>query len=375
MDDIKLSAPDFRGNERQRVNRLFDDPLFLFQQTELKQFAEDICAYTGIQHGYPVASGTAAMHLAMIICGIERDDHVWSSSMTFMGGISPVTLVGAVPTFIDLSPDSWVIDCDLLEEELAKADARNALPKAIVSTDLYGQGCDMDRLTALCEQYGVILISDSAEGLGAHYKDRHAGKGAKITILSFNNNKIITSAGGGMLLSDEEWIVKKAEKLANQARENVLHYQHEEIGFNYRMSQISAAIGIEQLKSIEDKIEKRRLIFDNYTDALGCLDGIEMMPEPEWSRGTHWLSCLTVDEAVMGVDKDRLIKACAGNSIETRPLWKPMHMQPVFKGTKFLGSGVCEELFATGMCLPSGSSMTNAQQNKIIDTLKAELAV
>jgi pyridoxal phosphate-dependent aminotransferase EpsN len=373
MTGIKLSAPDFRNEERERINALFDNPLFLFEQNELRQFASDICEYTGIKYGYPVASGTAAMHLAMIICGIERGDHVWSSSMTFMGGISPVTLVGAVPTFIDLSPGSWVIDCDLLEEELAKADARNELPKAIVSTDLYGQGCDMDRLSALSERYGVAIISDSAEGLGAGYKDRHAGKGAKVTILSFNNNKIITSAGGGMLLSDEEWIVKKAEKLANQARENVLHYQHEEIGFNYRMSQISAAMGIEQLKTIQEKIDRRRNIFDGYAKTVGSYEGVEMMPEPEWSRCTRWLSCLTVDEAVTGVNKDKLIQACANKNIETRPLWKPMHMQPVFEGTKFLGTGVCEKLFATGMCLPSGSGMSDGEHKTVIDTLLAEL--
>ncbi len=375
MTEIKLSAPDFSTAERDRVFRLFDDPLFLFKQDQLREFAEDMCAYTGFEHAYPVASGTAAMHLAMIVTGIGPGDHVWSTSMTFMGGISPVTLVGAIPTFIDLDAKSWSIDCDLLEEELAKANRENRLPNAIVSTDLYGQASDMDRLVELCERYGVLLISDTAEALGARYKGRHAGKGAKVAILSFNNNKVMATAGGGMVLSDEKWITDKANKLANQARENVLHYQHEEIGYNYRMSQISAAIGIEQLKALDPKIERRRVIFERYQDALGHIEGVSFMPEPDWSRSTRWLTCMVVDKAKAGISSSDLISACTNNKVETRPLWKPMHMQPVFQrmGAQLLGRGLCEALFANGLCIPSGSTLTDSEQDLVIETIAGTL--
>lgn len=371
MQEIKLSAPDFSDREREHVAALFDDPLFLLKPDTLNTFARAMCDVTGFAHAYPVSSGTTAMHLALVALGIGAGDEVWTTSMTFMGGVSPLTLVGARPVFVDIAPDSWTIDCDLLEEELAKAASENRLPKAIIPTDLYGQASDMDRLVAMAERYGLVLVSDSAEGLGARCRDRHAGKGARAAILSFNTNKIITSAGGGMILSDDPAIVGHAAKLANQARENVLHYQHEEIGFNYRMSPISAVIGRAQLETLEARIARRRAIFARYAEALAGVPGIGFMPEPAWSRSTRWLSCMTIDPGTAGLARDDVIAACAAAGIETRPLWKPMHLQPVFQrmGTRFFGSGLCERLFDTGLCLPSGSGMTGDEIERVVAAL------
>lgn len=386
MSRILLSAPDFSDVERASVNALFDRQVhdknalagqFLFERDRLDAFAAAVCDYTGFKHAYAVSSGTSAMHLAMIILDIGPGDEVWSTSMTFMGGISPVVLVGAVPVFFDLSRDDWAIDLDLVSNELEKASRANRLPKAIVSTDLYGQATDMKQLSGIAAAYGVPVISDSAEGLGAFFGDGvHAGKGAKVAILSFNTNKIITSAGGGMILSDEEWITAKAAKLANQARETALHYQHEEIGFNYRMSQISAAIGLAQFGSIEKRVARRRDVFQRYHERLGGLPGVRFMPEPRGHRSTRWLSCMTVDPIEAGLGKDDVIAVCQASNIETRPLWKPMHMQPVFQrmNAEFRGSGVCEELFATGLCLPSGSTLTVDETDRVIGAIASAFA-
>lgn len=369
METVFLSAPDISGRERELVSEAFDSNYVAPAGSMLNRFEADMVAYTGIGHAVALSSGTAALHLALLILEVGKSDEVWTSSMTFMGGASPIVYLGATPVFFDLSSDSWCIDCDLLEEALAKAARTGSLPKAIVSTDLYGQSCDLDRLIALGDEYGVAIVTDSAEALGALYHGRHAGKGSKATVLSFNGNKIITTSGGGMLLSDDKSLIDRARYLSTQARQPVDHYEHVDIGYNYRLSNISAAIGIGQLEMIEEKVARRRAIFQRYQDHWKNRNGIAFMPEPAGLRSTRWLTCVSIDPVANGAGRNEIIAACKDNMIEVRPLWKPMHMQPVFAGTRFVGSGFCEQLFATGLCLPSGSGMRDAEQHRVIDVI------
>lgn len=369
MSRIFLSAPDITGRERDLVGEVFDANYVAPAGAMLARFEADMAAYTGIGHAVALASGTAALHLALRLAGIGVGDRVWTSSMTFVGGAAPIRYLGAEPVFFDLDAASWTLDPGLLEEELARAAQAGALPAAIVPTDLYGQACDLDRILEVAGRHGVRVISDSAEALGAFQGGRHAGKGAAMAILSFNGNKLITTSGGGMLLSDDEQLVARARHLATQAREPVTHYEHRELGYNYRLSNVCAAIGVGQLEQVEAKIARRRAIFDRYVDALGR-DGITFMPEPEDRRSTRWLTCLTVPDAATSA---RVQAACEAAEIEVRPLWKPMHLQPVFEGTRFIGPGLCEDLFARGLCLPSGSGMSDAEQDRVIEVVAGAL--
>ena len=339
----------------------------------LERFECDIADYTGIAHAVALSSGTAALHLALRLAGVTSGDEVWTSAMTFIGGVSPITYLGATPVFFDLSLESWTIDCDLLEEALEKAAKANRLPKAIVPTDLYGQACNLERINNLGARFGVAIVADSAEALGAFQKKNHAGKGAQSTILSFNGNKIITTSGGGMLLSDDREIVARARNLSTQARQNTAHYEHTEIGYNYRMSNVCAAIGVGQLEQLDQKIARRREIFSNYEKRLSGYAGLAFMPEPRDRRSTRWLTCLTMDPKASATTTEDLQKACEQADIEVRPLWKPMHLQPVFAGARFVGSGLCEHLFETGLCLPSGSSLSETEQGRVIAALERKL--
>lgn len=369
MARVFLSAPDISGREKALVDEVFASNYVAPIGEMLNRFERDMCAYTGIKNAVALTSGTAALHLALRIAGIGPGDDVWTTSMTFVGGVSPITFVGATPVFFDLSPDSWTIDVGLLEAELKKASKAGKLPKAIVTTDLYGQSCDLDTILKLCSAHGVDVFSDSAEALGARYKDRHAGHGAKATVLSFNGNKIITTSGGGMLLSDDLAIIEQARFLATQAREAEIHYEHKAIGYNYRLSNVSAAIGVGQLEMIEQKVTRRRQIFDRYVAAFGALPGVGFMPEPAWSRCTRWLTTMTVDPVAAGTDRHQILNVCTAADIEVRPLWKPMHMQPVFSGSRFVGPGYCKRLFDVGLCLPSGSGMRDDEQSQVIDAI------
>lgn len=370
MSRIFLSAPDITGRERELVTEVFDSNYIAPTGAMLTKFEEDMCKYTGFAHGVALSSGTAALHLALRIVGVSAGDEVWTTSMTFIGGASPITYLGATPVFFDLSADNWTIDPDLLEVELKRASKEGKLPKAILPTDLYGQSCDLDRITKLCDEYGVMLVIDSAEAVGAFYKGRHAGSGSHCAILSFNGNKMMTTSGGGMLISNDKAIVDKARYLSTQARQPFIHYEHTEIGYNYRLSNVCAAIGVGQLEQIEDKVVKRRAHFDRYVEAFSGTPGIEFMPEPEGYRSTRWLTCLTYSKE-MNVTRHDVQAACDAAEIEVRPLWKPMHMQPVFKGAKMIGGAVCEDLFDRGMCLPSGSGMTISEQSRVIDVIKS----
>lgn len=368
---IYLSRPHMSGNEEQRVAEAFASNFVAPLGPQLEAFEASVRDYLGVDmHCVGLSSGSAALHLALRIAGVGPRDEVWISSMTFAGGIFPVNYLGATPRFFDLDPATWTIDTASLAEELTKAAAENRLPKAIVPTDLYGQSVDLDALESLAAQYGVRLIVDSAESLGAVYANgRKAGTGGDAAILSFNGNKIITSSGGGMLVTRHKDWADQALFLATQARNPASHYEHSTYGYNYRLSNICAAIGLGQMEVLDDRSSRRREIFERYVVALSR-PGIDFMPEPEGQYSTRWLTALTIDPVETGVTREDIRLMLLEHQIESRPLWKPMHMQPLYAGAPYHGSGVDEALFANGLCLPSGSDMTNDQQDEVIDRIR-----
>ncbi|MBX9468084.1 MAG: aminotransferase class I/II-fold pyridoxal phosphate-dependent enzyme [Rhizobium sp.] len=371
---VYLSRPHMSGYEEARVAEAFASNFVAPLGPQLDAFEAAVAEYLGGGvHCVGLSSGSAALHLALRIAGVVPGDEVWISSMTFAGGIFPVNYLGAVPRFFDLAPASWTVNADLLAEELDKAANENCLPKAIVPTDLYGQSVDLERLEALAGQYGVRLIVDSAESIGAHYKaGRRAGTGGDAAILSFNGNKIITTSGGGMLVTKHKDWADQARFLATQARDPAPHYEHSTFGYNYRLSNICAAIGLGQMQVLDDRVVRRREIFARYKAAL-ARPGITFMPEPDGQFSTRWLTALTIDPVQTGIDRETVRLALLEHQIESRPLWKPMHMQPLYRGAPYHGSGVDERLFAHGLCLPSGSDMTDAQQDEVIEHILFQL--
>lgn len=319
------------------------------------------------------SSGTAALHLAMIHLGIDAADEVVCPTLTFCASANPVVYQGARPVFVDCDESSWCIDPALLEQLLDERASVGKLPKAVVSVDLYGQCADYERLEAICARFELPLIADAAEALGASYRGKPAGSFGRCAVFSFNGNKIITTGGGGMLVSDDEQLVERARFLASQARENVPHYEHEFVGYNYRLSNILAAIGRGQLERLDDYIAIRRGHFEAYEAALGSFPGVQFMPEAPYGRCTRWLSCMLLDPEQAAATPEQLRLALEAENIEARPLWKPMHLQPVFRGHQIVGGAVSERLFARGLCLPSGSCLTRDQRQRVIDIVGAQL--
>lgn len=369
---IYLSRPHMSGHEKRYVAEAFASNFVAPLGPQLDAFEAKVTKYLGRDvYCVGLSSGSAALHLALSIAGVGRGDEVWISSMTFAGGIFPVNYLGATPRFFDLDPGSWTINVPLLEEELAIAARENRLPKVIVPTDLYGQSVDLDPLEKLAAEYGVRLIIDSAESLGATYKNgRKAGTGGDAAILSFNGNKIITSSGGGMLVTRHKKWADQARFLATQARDPAPHYEHSTFGYNYRLSNICAAIGLGQMEVLDDRVVRRREIFARYKAALRR-PGFTFMPEPEGLRSSHWLTAMTVNPEESGVTREDIRLMLLEHQIEARPLWKPMHMQPLYEGGPYHGSGVDERFFVNGLCLPSGSDMTEGQQGEVIERVMA----
>lgn len=367
---LYLSRPHMSGYEEARVAEAFASNFVAPLGPQLDAFEASVRDYLGGDvHCVGLSSGSAALHLALRIAGVSTGDEIWISSMTFAGGIFPANYLGASPRFFDLSADSWTIDTELLSEELRKAASANRLPKAIVPTDLYGQSVDLDALESLAAQYGVHLIVDSAESLGATFKDgRKAGTGGDAAILSFNGNKIITTSGGGMLVTRHKAWADEARFLATQARDPAPHYEHSTYGYNYRLSNICAAIGLGQMEVLDARVARRREIFTRYKNALSR-PGLSFMPEPEGLHSTRWLTALTIDPEQTGVTREVIRLMLLEHQIESRPLWKPMHMQPLYAGAPYHGAGVDERLFIDGLCLPSGSDMSNDQQDEVIDRI------
>lgn len=358
------------GVEEQHVARAFASNFVAPLGPQLDEFEASVSDYLGGDlHCVGLSSGSAALHLALRIAGVGKGDEVWISSMTFAGGIFPVNYLGATPRFFDLNPKSWTIDTNLLLEQLEAAKRENRLPKAIVPTDLYGQSVELDELEQMCAELNIKLVVDSAESLGASYKGgRKAGSGGDAAILSFNGNKIITTSGGGMLVTKHKAWAEQARFLATQARDPAPHYEHSTFGYNYRLSNICAAIGIGQMEVLDKRVKRRREIFETYQSAV-TRTGIEFMPEPKGYHSSRWLTALTIDPAKAGKSREDIRLMLLAKKIESRPMWKPMHMQPLYAGTAYHGVGFDEKLFQNGLCLPSGSDMTDDEQAEVIERL------
>ncbi len=369
MTRLFLSPPHMSGREQRYVADAFESNFVAPAGPMIDAFEREFEAYTGIPNAVAVASGTAAIHLGLKSLHLSDGDRVWASSLTFIASVVPVVHERLEPAFIDSDLATWMLDPDILREELALAARKGELPKAVISSDLYGQSCDLDEIRAACGEYEVALISDSAEAVGTRYKDRHAGAGALVTAFSFNGNKIITTSGGGMLAADDPQIAQYARYLSTQAREPVAHYEHKEVGFNYRMSNICAAIGRGQLQVLDERIARRRAIFELYRSGLEHLPGIGFMPEATYGKSTRWLTVITIDPAVFPVDREAVRLALEAQDIESRPVWKPMHLQPVFKNARFFDRGVSDRVFAQGLCLPSGSQMTDADVERVVEII------
>jgi dTDP-4-amino-4,6-dideoxygalactose transaminase len=333
-------------------------------------FEREFCDAVGAAHAAAVSSGTAALHLALQLVGVGRGDEVMVSSLTFSASVNPILYLGARPFFVDSERISWNLDAALLEEALEQRARAGRLPRAVVVVHLYGQSADLDPILAACERHGVAVIEDAAEALGATYKGRAPGTLGKVGIYSFNGNKIITTSGGGMLVSGDEALVEHARKLATQARDPAPHYEHSEVGYNYRLSNVLAGIGRGQLRVLAERVAARRRNCEFYRQAFGDLPGIEFMPEAPWGAHTRWLTTLTIDPAEFGATREEVRLAMEAENIEARPVWKPMHLQPVFAGFECIGGAVAARLFEQGLCLPSGSNLAEADLQRVVECMR-----
>ena len=359
------------GQEQRYVAEVFDSNWIAPLGPQVDAFEREFAAAVGAPHALALSSGTAALHLALQLVGVGAGDEVLVSTLTFVATANAVTYLGARPTFVDSELVSWNMDPALLTETLHKRARQACLPKAVVLVHLYGQCADIDPILAACEEHGVPLIEDAAEALGASYKGRPPGTFGKAGIFSFNGNKIITTSGGGMLVSADQELIEHARKLATQARDPAPHYEHSEIGYNYRLSNVLAGIGRGQLEVLEQRVAAKRRIFDYYVRSLGDLPGISFMPEAPWGCTTRWLTTVTIDPEQFGCDREAVRLALEAANIEARPLWKPMHLQPVFAGCETVGGSVAAGLFTYGLCLPSGTAMTEADLARIVGIIRS----
>ena len=367
---ILLSPPQLAGGELASLDHTLAAGWIAPAGPVPEAFEQAVRAAAGTDFGLATASGTAALHLGYRVLGVERGDEVWTSTLTFVATLAPAVQMGARPRFLDVAPESWTLDPNLLETRLAQAAAKGRLPRAVVPVDLYGQCSDLDAITGLCARWGVPVLSDSAEALGAEYRGRPAGKGAALAAFSFNGNKIVTAGGGGALVSDDSALIARARHLASQAKEIAPHYQHETTGYSYGLSSVLAAVGLAQMGALADRVAARRAVFARYALRLSDLPGLAMMPEPGWGRSSRWLTALTLDAARFGATREQVRQALDAAGIESRPVWKPLHLQPAFRGAPFHGTGVAGRLFDGGLCLPSGA-MTAEEQDRVIDTIRA----
>lgn len=365
MRRILLSVPHMGGNERLYANEAFDLNWVSTAGPNLAAFESAFTRRLGIP-SVCLASGTAAIHLGLRLLGVGPGDEVFCSTLTFAASANPIRYLGAEPVFVDSDPATWNMDPDLLSDALKDRASRNKLPKAIVVVHLYGQCADMDPILAVCQKFGVPILEDAAEALGATYKGRLAGTLGEIAAFSFNGNKIITTAGGGMLAAYDPQHVEKARFWSTQAKDPGIGYEHSEIGYNYRMSNVLAGIGRGQLEVLDLRVEQRRAIAFRYRDAFADLPGISFMPQAPYGLSTNWLSCFLIDHAEFGCSRDVLIRHLDSAGIESRPVWKPMHLQRFYSGCESLGGAVSKDLHERGICLPSSSSLTGEDQAFVI---------
>ena len=367
---IFLSPPFMSGKELEYIKDVFESNYIAPVGEFIERFEKKICEFTKCKYAVAVSSGTSAIHLALRVLGVEEGDYVLASTFTFIGSVSPIIYQNAHPIFIDSNYKTWNLDPELLEFAINDLNRKNIFPKALILTHLYGQPAEIDKILDICRKFNIYLIEDAAESLGATFNKKHTGTFGIAGIYSFNGNKIITTSGGGMLVSNEKWIVDKARFYATQAKENELWYEHRELGYNYRLSNVLAAIGVGQLEIIEEKIIKRRKNFELYRKFLSDLD-VEFMPEIENAKGNRWLTTLIFKDK--RINPFEIVKKMQAEKIETRPLWKPMHLQPVFKNFIFYSNGVSEDLFNRGICLPSGHELTENDIRFISEKLKSFL--
>ena len=333
----------------------------------LDAFEQEFAKKLKVTHAIALSSGTAALHLALLAVGVKPADEVITSSLTFVATANAIRYCGAKPVFVDSERSSWNMDPNLLEDELRHAAEQGQLPAAVIVVDVFGQCAEYRLIAKLCKEYKVPLIEDAAESLGAEYQGQPAGTLADIGCFSFNGNKIITTSGGGMLVTQNRQWADKVRHLATQARLPAPHYEHEEIGFNYRLSNLLAAIGRGQLRALDDRVRKRRANFQYYQDHLEAFPGVEFMPESSGSHSTRWLTCLLIDPVLFGCDSESVRVALEAENIEARPVWKPMHLQPVNTDCRVRGGSVSEELFQRGLCLPSGSNLSKNDLQRVVE--------
>jgi len=362
---VFLSPPHLSGLEEQYVANAFATNWITPLGPHVDEFEKEFAAAIGAEHAVALSSGTAAVHLALLLAGVGPGDEVLVSTLTFVASVNPIVYLGATPVFIDSDRASWNMDPALLEDALDVRARRGRLPRAVVVVHLYGQSADLDAIAAVCARYGVALIEDAAEALGATYRGRAPGTTGITGVFSFNGNKIITTGGGGMLVSADRSLIAHARKLATQARDPAPHYEHSEMGFNYRLSNVLAAIGRGQLRVLSDRVAARRRNFAFYSAALGDMPGIEFMPEAPWGTHTRWLTTLTIDPDDFGADTETVRLALEAEGIEARPVWKPMHLQPLYAHAPVVGGAIANDLFARGLCIPSGSNLTEIDRERV----------
>ena len=371
---IYLSPPHMCGREEDFVREASQSNWIAPLGPNVDGFEDDLASYLGCAGAAALSSGTAAIHLALQLLGVGPGDHVLVSDLTFAASANPVRYLGAEPIFVDADRATWNLDPMRLEEALEDLSARGVRPKALIVTHLYGVPADMDPILAITRRVGLPVVEDAAEALGTTYRGKHVGTFGRFGVLSFNGNKILSTSGGGALVSDDLGMLERARFLATQARDPAPHYEHSTLGYNYRLSNVLAGIGRGQMTVIEERVMARRANFAAYSEGLGELPGVSMMPSPDYGRANHWLTCLTIDPelaAAAGVTRDAVIDALNDRlNAEARPVWKPMHMQPLYHGTRCYGGDVGEALFRDGLCLPSGSSLEPADRARIIDVIR-----
>ena len=362
---IYLSSPHMsdEGYEMEYIKEAFESNWIAPLGPNVDNFEKEFAAKIGAKHSVALSSGTAAIHMALKAAGVEKGDIVFCQSLTFAGTANPIIYQNAVPVFIDSDLKTWNMDPEALETAFKKYPN----VKAVIVVHLYGLSADLDKIIEICRKHNVALIEDAAESLGTKYKGKYTGTFGEYGAFSFNGNKIITTSGGGMLVSDNEEGISKVRFWSTQARDKARHYQHSEIGYNYRMSNIVAGIGRGQLKVLDQRIAKKKYIFEFYKRELNGLVGIEFMPVNNWNEPNFWLTCITLNGRIKPID---IILALENENIESRPIWKPMHLQPVFKDYDFIGKGVSNKIFETGVCLPSDTKMTDEDLSRICDVIK-----
>ncbi|WP_240791284.1 DegT/DnrJ/EryC1/StrS aminotransferase family protein [Roseomonas sp. AR75] len=369
---LLLSPPALAGTELDRLRATLESGWVAPAGPTPAAFEAALAETTGFTDVLATTAGTAALHLGFRVLGVAPGDEVWAPTLTFVATVAPAVQMGAVPRFLDATGPGGTLDPGLLAEELSRAARRGRLPRVVVPVDLYGQCCDLDAIGTACERWGVPVLCDSAAAMGSLGRGgQHAGRGARLAAFSFNGNKIVTTGGGGALAADDPALIARARALAGQAREPAAHYQHETTGYAYGLSSVLASLGLAQLPALPERVARRRAIFAAYAAGLGDLPGLSFLTEPNWGRSNRWLTVALIEPAAFGADREAVRRALDAAGVESRPAWKPLHLQPAFRDAPYSGGDAAAALFDRGLCLPSGSTMTPAEQARVIETVRA----